>query len=181
MTSDHGGETAENRDRVRVRWTLWLALIGGNLCGLAADYNALAGVLSRRPYQYGHNAGLEVAALLLGGLLLPGAVTGLAPRRPFLWGAVPLGLMFAWSLADRLVVFNGPGLASDFRENGIAAVILLLVVCGPVSFIRLQMRRGREAQARRLAEYQAWAQGAAEAQAGVWPPPVRPDGHYEGK
>lgn len=112
-----------------------------------------------------------MAAFLLCSLLLPGIVTDIAPRRHFLWGAVPLGLMFAWSLANRIVVFNGPGLASDFRENGIAALILLLVVCGPVSFIRLQMRRGRAAPARRLADYQAWAQGAAEAQAGVCPPP----------
>ena len=181
MTSDHGGEAAENRDRSRARWTLWLVLLGGNLCGLASDYDALVSVLNRHPNPYGHITGLGVAAFLLGSLLLPGVVTGIAPRRPFLWGAVPLGLMFTWSLADRLVVYNGPGLASDFRENGIAAVILLLVVCGPISFIRLQRRRGREAQARRLADYQAWAQGAAEAQAGVWPPSVRPDGYHERK
>lgn len=73
-------------NRMRARWTLWLALLGGNLCGLASDYPALTRVLSHRPATSGQTTGLEVAGFLLGSLLLPAVVTGFAPRRSFLWG-----------------------------------------------------------------------------------------------
>ena len=177
MTRQHTTDTHKDPDAARARWTLWLTL-GGNVFGLMFDSDALSAALRHRSYAYGSHSDVSTLGLLLGDFVLPVAVTALAPRKSFLWAAAALGITLAWSLADRAVALNWPGLIHDLESNGLEHSLALLFFCGPIALVRLLMRRGRDGRVRRLAEQQAWMRRAAEAQAGVWPPPVRTDGRY---
>jgi len=181
MTPQDDANTQKDPDKARARWTLWLALGGGNVFGLMFDSDALSAALRHRPYAYGSHGAVSLAGMLLGDLFLPVVVTGLAPRKSFLWAAAVLGITLAWSLADRVALLNVPGLVHDLEGNGLGRLLSLLLFCGPVSLVRLLMRRGRDGRARRLTGQQAWMQWAAQAQAGTWPPPARTDGHCHGE
>ncbi len=160
----------------RAQWSRFMKWFVGSVFGLLFDWEALAPALRHRPYAYGPHSALSALAFPLGAYLLPLAVTFLAPRKPFLWAAAALGVHVAWSLLDRVVALNGPGLRHDFLDNGADALATLLVLCGPISLIRLLFRHHAEGT-RRIAEQQAALRQAAEDQAGVWPPPIRTDRH----
>ncbi len=108
-------------------------------------------------------------------LVLPGLLSGLARRRTFWWGLLPLCLF--WVSVE----------LEDCAENGIAHIgtfwwelllflaFCLLVSSGPVSLFRWQRVQAVRRQEARLAAYQAMREAAAVPQEGVWPPP--PDYH----
>ena len=160
-----------DRDKTRGRWTLGLVIVGGSICGLMFDWEALYPALLHRTFSYGTHSVVSSFGLLLGRYLLPVVVTFLAPRKSFLWAAAVLGVSVAWSLMDRVVSLNGPGFIHDFKDNGYDALRALLIFCGPISFVRLLLRRHRDGKTQRIAQQQAWMQQASEPQAGVWPPP----------
>ena len=164
-------------DARRAKWTRGLTWIGGSAFGLLFDWEALVPALRHRPYAYGSPSALTEIASLIGSFVLPLVVTFLAPRKSFLWAAAALGVQTAWSLLDRIVALNGPGLIHDFLENGGVALAALLILCGPVSLVRLFLRRHFDGKTRRIAAQQATMRQAAEDQAGVWPPPIRTDRH----
>ena len=170
-------------DARKWRWTLGLVLAGGNVFGFMGVWEALSPALRHRPFHYGssHHSGLALLGILLGTFVLPIVVACLAPRKSFLWAAAPSGIVLAWSLTDRVAAGNAPGLLHDLKGNALAFSLTLLLLCGPISLIRLLMRRSRQGQARRLEEQQAWMRHSYEAQAGVWPPPIRPAGPPEGR
>ena len=174
---EQAAEERKNRDKIKARWTLGLVLIGGNLFGLMFDSDALWAALRHRPFAYGTHSAVSELGTALGDFVLPIAVVSLAPRKSFLWGGMSLGITLAWSLMDRVVALNGPGFLHDFMENGTGYIISLLVLCGPISLIRFLVQRGRDRRLRRIAAQQAWLQQASEDQAGVWPPPVKPEGY----
>ena len=178
MTPPRDAGAPPQADALRWRWTRGLALVGGNVCGFLGVWEALSPALRHQAYSYGtgHHTALALTGILLGTLVLPIAVTSLAPRKSFLWATATAGIVLAWSLMDRVVARNGPGLIHDLTGNATAFSLTLLIFCGPISLLRLLRRRGREGQARRLEEYQVWMRQAQEAQAGVWPPPIRPSG-----
>ncbi len=161
------------RDALRGRWTLGLVIVGGSVFGFMQDWEALSPALRHRPFSYNssHDA-LSTLGSLLGDFALPVAVSFIAPRKSFFWAAATLGVGLAWSLMDRVVTVNGPGFLSDLENNGVSALATLLIFCSPISLVRLGLRRRRDGRLRRIAEQQAWMQ-ASEAQAGVWPPPIK--------
>lgn len=161
------------KDTLRGRLTLWLVLIGANICGLAFDSDALGAALRHHPFAYGTHSALSTLGMILGDFVLPVVVVSLAPRRSFLWAAAALCIDLAWSLMDRMVSLNGPGLVSDLADNGAGNLAALLVFCGPISLIRFLVRRSQDHHAQRMREQQDWMRRAAEDQTGVWPPPIQ--------
>ena len=133
-------------DRTRWHWTWALALIGGNVAGFMGVWQALYPALMHRPFLYGSasRGPLSVIGILLASIVLPITVASLAPRRSFLWAAATSGIALAWSVTDRVAALNGPGLIHDLWENGAVDAFILLVICGPISLIRLLLRHGRE-------------------------------------
>ncbi len=146
-------------------------------------WEALYPALRHRPFHYGsgHHSSLALLGILLGTFALPLVVASLTPRKSFLWAAAPSGIVLAWSLTDRMVARNVPGLIHDLKGNALAFSLMLLLFCGPISLIRLLMRRSRQGQAHRLEEQQTWMRQSYEAQMGVWPPPIRPAGPPENR
>ena len=174
-----GRNKQERQRKIKARWTLGLVLIGGNVCGLMFDSDALWAALRHRPFAYGTHSTLSELGMVLGNFVLPILIVSLAPRKSFLWAAVALCIDLAWSLMDRVVALNGPGLIHDLIENGSGNLAVLLIFCAPISLIRFLVRRSQESRAQRIAEQQDWMRQAAEIQAGVWPPPIKTEGHLD--
>jgi len=162
----------------RWTWTRWLTFLGGSLFGLLFDWEALIHALRHQPFAYGTHSPGSLLGLLIGGTILPVAVTFLAPRKSFLWAAAALLIHLAWSLLDRVAAHNTPGLLQDLRGNSADALVNLLLFCGPLSLIRLLLRRHQNGKTQRLAAQYARMHQAAD-QHGVWPPPINRDGYSE--
>ena len=167
------GTKADAPDALRGRWTIGLTIIGGSIFGLMFDWEALYPALTHRMFHYGSHGDIAMLGELIGGYVLPLVVVFLAPRKSFIWAAAALGVGLVWSLMDRIVTLNDPGLLSDLKDNGAAALVTLIVLCSPISLVRLLLRRRHDGKLRRIAAQQAWMQQASQAQAGVWPPPIQ--------
>lgn len=115
--------------------------------------------------------GVNGIGVTVGVLILPGVVSGLARRRTFFWGLVPLVLfLFANDVEDW---FEG-GIKAVTKDFWLSIAIIggcLFVSSGPVSlfrWLRVRARRRREAA---VAFVQAQQMAAAIPSEGVWPPP----------
>ncbi len=171
--------TPLSRPDKRARWTRWVTFLGGSVFGLLFDWEALLPALRHHPYAYGSHSPASLLGIFVGGTFLPIAVTFLAPRKSFLWAAAALLVHLAWSLLDRVAAHNIPGLLQDLRGNSADALVNLLLFCGPISLIRLLLRRRHDGKTKRIAAQQALLRLAAEHQPGVWPPPINPHGYPE--
>lgn len=164
---------------IRARWTRWLTFLGGSVFGLLFDWEDLLPALRHQPYTDGPHSPGSLLGLFIGGTVLPVAVAFLAPRKSFLWATAALLVQLAWSLLDRVAAHNVPGLLQYLRGNGASALVNLLLFCGPISLVRLLIRRRQDGKTQRLAAQHALMRQAAEHQPGVWPPPVNPHGYSE--
>jgi hypothetical protein len=107
----------------------------------------------------------------LGLLVLPGLVSGIARRRPFLWGLLPL-LLFLVAIDLEDGVENGP--RSVAKEIWVSLAVLggaWLISSGPVSLFRWLRVRARHRQEAAQAALQAQRAAASVPQERVWPPP----------
>jgi len=104
-------------------------------------------------------------------LVLPGIVSGVARRRTFLWGLLPLILFLTViELVSRLV--NGPTqTAKDYWSILLVIGGCLLVSSGPVSLFRYRRARARRRREAAVASLVAQRGAASVPQEGVWPPP----------
>ena len=150
-----------------------LGLVGGNIC--APLYSAsLYPPTQRWLVRIGNAQFINVlgfVSALLGLLILPGLVSGLARRRPFLWGLLPLSCFWTWANVTEAAYWGWNALSDDFWTTTLACLGCLLASSGGVSLLRLRLRRRKEKRLRALAALEAQRQAAAIPQEGVWPPP----------
>ena len=122
---------------------------------------------------FGFSNGQTVSILLgvLNAFILPGLVSGIARRRTFFWGLLPLTLF----VTTRNIEFwiqsgvNEVVTNSGFSLSTIG--ICLLLSSGPVSFIRWLRVRATRHHAAVLESYQEQREAGSVPRDGVWPPP----------
>ena len=146
--------------------------IGGSLTGWFA-YPPLQNRVNHLPGPFGHHDAdvISVTAGVLTMLILPGLLSGLARRRTFLWGFLPLCLFFVSVEAEDCVENGITHIGSFWWELICFLAACLLVSSGPVSLIRWLRVRAAHRQEALLASYQAMREAAAVPQEEVWPPP----------
>ncbi len=157
----------------------WLiGIVGGAVIGSLAAWsvypasqNKIDALPRFAPPGYTNGGITSVTLNIIMALVLPGLLSGIARRRTFLWGLVPLTL----SLAARDV--------EDWAENSFHIVwnhslffLIMFGICwvvssGPVSLIRWLRVLAIRRHAARLALILAQQQAASVPQEGVWPPP----------
>lgn len=104
-------------------------------------------------------------------LVLPGLVSGIARRRTFLWGLVPLTLFLLMVEAEDWIE-NGPqSVVKDFWASVLVIGGCLLISSGPVSLFRYGRARARRRHAAAVASLMAQREAASIPREGVWPPP----------
>jgi len=155
-----------------------LGIIGGTVGGSLAAWSVYPASQNQidalpRFALPGYTDGETISAFLniIALLILPGLLSGVARRRTFLWGLLPLTLF----LSARDV--------EDWAENNFHIVwnhslfsLMMFGICwvgssGPVSLIRWLRVRAMRRHAALLASYQATRRAASVLQEGVWPPP----------
>ncbi len=104
-------------------------------------------------------------------LVLPGLVSGIARRRIFLWGLVPLTLFLLTVEAEDWIENGWKNVAKDWWLSLLAIGCCLLVSSGPVSLFRYRQVRARRRREAAFASLVAQREAASIPQEGVWPPP----------
>jgi len=153
----------------------WLVGILGGLAGGSvtawADYPLVARRLNPLLHLGTAAYWISVIAGLLSVLVLPGVLSGIARRRSFLWGLLPLTLFLAAVDVEDWVE-NGAGRV----QRGFWALLLGLGICllgssGPVSLFRYGRACARRKREAALVAFAAQREAAFILQEGVWPPP----------
>ena len=162
-------------------WSYNLVWIGGNVFGGMVAADMLVDLMRHRSFAIDSSNALAAFGVVFGMLVLPIVVTCFVPRKSFSWAAAALGIGLTWTILAHLLTFRQPATSERLKDDLIISGCILLFLCGPISLIRLFVRRGRDRKARRSATQQALMQQVPETTAGVWPPPVRIDGYYEDK
>ncbi len=156
----------------------WLVgILGGGMSGSLAAFAVYPPILRRldsfnAPF-IGHQAA-EVASVvfgLLGLLVLPGLLSGLARRMTFLWGLLPLCLVLTSVNLRKWYVNGTHQLMADWWLNLAVFGGCWVISSGPISLIRWLRVRAARRHAALLASYQAQRGAASGPQEGVWPPP----------
>ena len=111
------------------------------------------------------------AAAFLSLLVLPAMISGIARRRTFLWGLLPLTLFLAAVEAEDGVESGAGHLAANFWPALLLIGISLLVSSGPVSLFRYRHVRAQRRREAAIAALAAQREAASIHQEGVWPPP----------
>lgn len=153
----------------------WLVgILGGVVSSIVsawADYPPIARRLNPLLHIGSATYWISMIVGLLSVLVLPGVLSGIARRRSFLWGLLPLTLFLAAVIVE------------DWVENGAGRVlkgfwallggmgICLVVSSGPVSLFRYGRACARRRREAALASLIAQREAASVAQEGVWPPP----------
>lgn len=156
----------------------WLiGILGGIASGSLASWATYPSVQkqlnSLPPPLFGSHTSDVLSGIIgvLGVLVLPGLVSGVARRLTFLWGLLPLSLALASTDLE------------DWIENGIKSVAgtgweslavfggCWVISSGPVSLIRWLRIRAAQRHAALLASYQTQREAASGPQEGIWPPP----------
>ena len=154
----------------------WLVgILGGTIGGSLAAWTTYPPIKARLivlPPAFGVSTAdlLPAASGLLTSLVLPGLLSGLARRRTFFWGLLPLGLFL---VSVDLEEWAENGIKSVLNEwwIGTASVgIVWIIASGPVSLIRWLRVRAARRHAALLASYQVHREVSGP-QEGVWPPP----------
>jgi len=104
-------------------------------------------------------------------LVLPGLVSGIARRRTFLWGLLPLTLFLAAVETEDWIENGWKSIAKDFWMSLLAIAICLIISSGPVSLLRYGRARAQRKRQAALASLVAQREAASIPQEGVWPPP----------
>ena len=110
-------------------------------------------------------------AAVLTVLVLPGLVSGLARRRTFVWGLVPLTLFLLAVDIENWVEKPLYSVASNFWASLAFVGACLLVSSSPVSLFRWLLRRAAHKREKAQAFVQAQREAATVPREGVWPPP----------
>jgi hypothetical protein len=155
----------------------WLVGILGGVVGGGATAGALYPSFAGRIDAAAHSSGASDAigglAALVSLLVLPGLVSGIARRRTFLWGLVPLAL-FLVAVTTEKTITNGLSSLGNAKDWGMLLLVLggcLLVSSGPVSLIRYGRVCARRRRDAAIASLVAQREAASIPQEGVWPPP----------
>ncbi len=159
------------------RYCLWVAVGGGSLAGIVWILPDLSMALGASAWPRTWHRDFQRA----GDLLLLFSVSQMArvPKRLLLWVPLPPALWLVWSVMDRIVAGNWPGLVNDLYGNIILAGLDLVFGC-VITLITGGFGRGHEEEDD--------APDAASAmrfdsQEGVWPPapnyPPQPLGQKE--
>jgi len=145
----------------------WLVGILGGMVGGSVtawvNYPPFAGKINAVMH-HAVAAWISGAAAFLSLLVLPAMISGIARRRTFLWGLLPLTLFLTAVEAEDGVESGAGHLAANFWPALLLIGISLLVSSGPVSLFRY---RREEA----IAALAAQREAASIHQEGVWPPP----------
>ena len=104
-------------------------------------------------------------------LVLPGLVSGLARRRTFFWGLVPLTLFLFAVDAEEWVERGLKSVAGNLWGSLAVVGGCLVFSSGPVSLFRWLGTRARRKREAAVAFIQAQQEAAAVPREGVWPPP----------
>ncbi len=110
-------------------------------------------------------------AAFLSLLVLPGILSGIAHRRTFFWGLLPLSLFLAVVDTESRIVYAMSRTAKDYGEILLVFGGCLLVSSCPVSLFRYRRTRARRKREAALAAFAAQREAASIPQEGVWPPP----------
>ena len=155
-----------------------IGIVGGAVGGSIASWSVFRSVqtwLDRLPHfaWFGSTNG-EMTSGILGigtAVFLPGILSGIARRRTFLWGMIPLVLFLtARDIGDWIE--NGTHImASNPWFTLLMAGLCLGVSSGPVSLIRWLRVRAARHHAAMLASYRTQREAASVPRDGVWPPP----------
>ncbi len=155
----------------------WLVSILGGVGGGIVSAWADTPLLARRINAAAHHAGtadwISGVVGVVSLLVLPGVVSGIARRKTFLWGLVPVTL-FLFAVGMENWIGNG---WRGYADAKFWCVILfigggcLLVSSGPVSLFRYGRVRARRRREAAFAALEAQREAASVPQEGVWPPP----------
>ncbi len=119
---------------------------------------------------------LFAVVFVLGFLAVPAVTSGLARRRTFLWGLLPLVLLVLWLMEiDRARNHMSNFSGTNWWILPTLLTLFWVISSGPVSFVRWLLRRARDRQAEALLLAERLRASSSAPQEGVWPPP--PDYH----
>lgn len=153
----------------------WLVGILGGLAGggIMAWANTPAGARHVNATVHFANALSWVMGVtaFLTALVLPGILSGIAHRRTFLWGLLPLSLFLAVLDTESRIVYAMSPTAKDYGQILLVIWGCLLVSSGPVSLIRYTRACARWKREAALAAVAAQREAVSIPQDGVWPPP----------
>ena len=159
---------AEKQDWDTRAWVLGIVggLVGGSLTAWFS-YPPLV-----RKLHASHSAEwISGIAAILTVLVLPGLVSGLARRRTFLWGLVPLILVLLAVDVENWVESGAKDVTKNFWPLLAFAGACLILSSGPVSLFRWLLVRAQRRREAAVAFIQAQREAAAIHREGVWPPP----------
>lgn len=156
----------------------WLVgILGGSASGSIAAWSSYPPILNRldsfnAPF-VGRQSAEAVTLVfgLLGLLVLPSLVSGLARRMTFFWGLLPLCLVLASVNLRKWYVNGTHQLVVDWWINLASLGAFWVISSGLVSLIRWLRVRAARRHADLLASYQAQRGAASGPQEGIWPPP----------
>jgi len=154
----------------------WLVgILGGILGGsvlACASYPPLIKQINAATHHADAAYWIRVVTGLLSILVLPGVVSGIARRRTFLWGLLPLTLFLAADdLKDRFLLHGPRQVAMTLWVSLLVIGICLIISSGPVSLIRYLRVRAQHRREAALASLVAQREAAMVPQESVWPPP----------
>ena len=152
-----------------------LGILGGTIGGSVAGWSTYPPIQKRinhLPGPFGHHSADTISVIfsLAAILVLPGLLSGLARRRTFWWGLLPLGSFLIFVDLEDWYENGFSSITKDWWVSLAVAGGCLLISSGPVSLIRWLRVRAMRREAALLASYQAMRE-AAVPQEGVWPPP----------
>ena len=122
---------------------------------------------------FGSSNGQTTSTILgiIAAIILPGVLSGIARRRTFVWGLLPIMLFLAARDIEDKIETGSHIVLGNLWFSLLMITICLVSSSGPVSLIRwLRVRAARQRQAAQ-ASFVAMREAASVPQEGVWPPP----------
>jgi len=153
----------------------WLVgIVGGAVGGNVMAWSTYP-PLVRRINAATHSAAVaELISIVTGVvtvLVLPAVLSGIARRRTFLWGLLPLILFLAAVDSEDWLESGAGSVTKNFWGGLLAIGCCLLISSGPISLFRSGRARARRRQEAAAASLVAQREAASIPQHGVWPPP----------
>lgn len=167
----------ENRENEKPGWDTraWLVGILGGIAGGSvtawASYPPLVKRINAAMHHTGAADWISGTAGVLSLLVLPGVLSGMARRKTFLWGLLPLTLFLAAAEVEDTLENGISHLTTNLWPYLLVVGISLILSSGPVSLFRYKRASAQRKHAAVAASLSAQREAASVPQEGVWPPP----------
>ena len=145
-------------------------VIGGSMMAWAT-YPPLVRRINGATHSVGAAGWINGVMGVVSVFVLPGLLSGIARRRTFLWGLVPLTLFLLAVEAEDWIENGWKSVAKDWWISLLVIGCCLLISSGPVSLFRYRRVHAQRRREAALALLAAQREAASIPQEGVWPPP----------